>query len=64
MPLVVVDHVEIYYEMRGPVAVSCGGGLGLEMSELETRIDPLASTFRLVAFEQIAALGVPRNANR
>jgi hypothetical protein len=37
MPLVVVDDIEMYYESRGSgPALVVIGGLGLEMSELDT----------------------------
>jgi 3-oxoadipate enol-lactonase len=56
MPLVVVDDIEMYYESPGSVpALVVIGGLGLEMSELNTLIDPLASNFRVVAFDNRGA---------
>jgi 3-oxoadipate enol-lactonase len=56
MPLVVVNDIEMYYESRGagpPLVVI--GGLGLEMSELDTLIDPLTSSFRVMAFDNRGA---------
>ena len=56
MPLVVVDDIEMYYESRGsgpPLVVI--GGLGLEMSELDTLVNRLASSFRVVAFDNRGA---------
>jgi len=56
MPLVVVDDIEMYYESRGSgPALVVIGGLGLEMSELGTLVDPLASSFRVVAFDNRGA---------
>jgi len=56
MGLVVVDDIEMYYESRGsgPVLMVIGG-LGIEMSELDTPIDPLSSRFRVVAFDNRGA---------
>jgi 3-oxoadipate enol-lactonase len=56
MGLVVVKDIEMYYESQGsgtPLVVI--GGLGLEMSEMDTLIDPLASRFRVVAFDNRGA---------
>ena len=61
MPLVVVDDIEMYYESRGsgpPLVVI--GGLGLEMSELDTleaRWRPVSGLSR----STIAVLAVPQN---
>lgn len=61
MPLVVVDDIEMYYESRGsgpPLVVI--GGLGLEMSELDTLVNRLASSSGLWR-STIAVLAVPQN---
>jgi hypothetical protein len=61
MPLVVVQDIEMYYESQGsgaPLVVI--GGLGLEMSEMDTLINPLASRFRSWR-STIVALAAPRN---
>jgi len=56
MPLVVVDDIEMYYESRGSgPALVVIGGLGLEMSELDTLVSRLASSFRVVAFDNRGA---------
>jgi 3-oxoadipate enol-lactonase len=56
MPLVVVEDIEMYYESRGAgAALVVIGGLGLEMSEMDTLIDPLASRFRVVTFDNRGA---------
>lgn len=50
MPLIPVHDIEMYYELRGggaPVVVI--GGLGLDVSELDAVIGPLARRFRVVA---------------
>ena len=56
MGLVVVHDIEMYYESQGsgPVLLVIGG-LGIEMSELDTLIDPLSSRFRVVAFDNRGA---------
>jgi 3-oxoadipate enol-lactonase len=56
MPLVVVEDIEMYYESRGAgAALVVIGGLGLEMSEMDTLIDPLASRLRVVTFDNRGA---------
>ena len=56
MPLVVVDDIEMYYESRGSgPALVVIGGLGLEMSEMDTLVNPLASGFRVVVFDNRGA---------
>jgi pimeloyl-ACP methyl ester carboxylesterase len=56
MGMVVVDDIEMYYESRGsgPALVMIGG-LGIEMSELDTLIAPLSTRFRVVAFDNRGA---------
>jgi pimeloyl-ACP methyl ester carboxylesterase len=56
MGLVVVDDIEMYFESRGsgPVLLVIGG-LGIEMSELDTLIGPLSARSRVVAFDNRGA---------
>jgi 3-oxoadipate enol-lactonase len=56
MGVVVVDDIEMYYQSRGSgPALVVIGGLGMEMSELDALIDPLSSSFRVVAFDNRGA---------
>ncbi|MGH7233879.1 MAG: alpha/beta fold hydrolase [Candidatus Saccharimonadales bacterium] len=56
MPLVRVDDINLYYEVRGegsPLVLILG--LGSDMSEYGSIIDPLAEHFRVIAFDNRGA---------
>jgi 3-oxoadipate enol-lactonase len=56
MPLIAVNGIELYYESRGtgaPLVVL--GGLGLDVSEMDTLTEPLAARFRVIAADNRGA---------